>query len=252
MIVLFLDTNKLSPTPEETFIWVITKTQHKWVRSELGTKALAQEVAALRCGLDAAAWDGEGAMKCAELLKIGIVDAPQIGQPLPFDTLRTHKLYDALFGQIEDVIEGKDLLVVPSGPLNKLPFQVLVTDATEPSQSGTNDFRNTAWLAKQHGITVLPSVASLKALRQFARTSRATEPFIGFGNPLLVGPDGKDNRAWDRQSCEAVMAGKPINIATRSAPGNISKYFRVLPIYQCCSKWLHFPKPQMSYAMLQS
>ena len=46
--------------PEETFVWVVTKTEVRWVRSELGTAALAREVAALRCGLDAAAWDGGG------------------------------------------------------------------------------------------------------------------------------------------------------------------------------------------------
>jgi CHAT domain-containing protein len=35
---------------------------------------------------------------------------------------------------------------------------------------------------------VLPSVASLKALRQFAKTSHATKPYLGIGNPLLDGP----------------------------------------------------------------
>ena len=33
----------------------------------------------------------------------------------------------ALFGQIEDVIKDKRLLIVPSGALTQLPFQVLVT-----------------------------------------------------------------------------------------------------------------------------
>ena len=33
----------------------------------------------------------------------------------------------------------------------------------------------------------LPAVSSLKALRRIARPSAATEPFIGFGNPLLAG-----------------------------------------------------------------
>jgi hypothetical protein len=51
-----------------------------------------------------------------------------LGKPLPFDTARAHALYRALFGQIEDLIgDKKHLLVVPSGPLTALPFQVLVT-----------------------------------------------------------------------------------------------------------------------------
>jgi len=48
---------------------------------------------------------------------------------------------------------------------------------------------------------MLPSVASLGALRRFARRSEATSAFIGFGNPLLWGDDGSDRRAWAKQHC---------------------------------------------------
>ena len=58
-LVLFLDTPGVEANPEETFVWVVTKTDMRWVRSDLGTPALTREVAALRCGLDAAAWEGE-------------------------------------------------------------------------------------------------------------------------------------------------------------------------------------------------
>jgi hypothetical protein len=57
-LVLFLETKGFKPLPEETFIWVVTKAQVRWVRSELGTAALADEVAALRCGLDCMGWRG--------------------------------------------------------------------------------------------------------------------------------------------------------------------------------------------------
>ena len=55
-LVFFFDTQELKPAPEETFVWAITRKQARWVRAELGTAALAREVQALRCGLDAAAW----------------------------------------------------------------------------------------------------------------------------------------------------------------------------------------------------
>ena len=42
--------------PEETFVWIVTKTDSRWVRSAFGTKALGEYVAALRCGLDDANW----------------------------------------------------------------------------------------------------------------------------------------------------------------------------------------------------
>jgi len=52
--------------------------------------------------------------------------------------------------------------------------------------------RRAAWLAKSNAITVLPSVSSLKALREYAKTSHAAKPFVGFGNPLLDGRGASD------------------------------------------------------------
>jgi hypothetical protein len=54
-----------------------------------------------------------------------------------------------------------------------------------------SDFRNVAWFTREHTITVLPAVSSLKALREFAKTSHASEPYIGFGDPLLNGDPAK-------------------------------------------------------------
>jgi CHAT domain-containing protein/tetratricopeptide (TPR) repeat protein len=194
-LVLFLDTPEDGPTPGETFIWVVTKTDLRWVRSDLGTSALADEVATLRCGLDfdgswfdgKSGWNGS---RCNGLLKVEYsrADREVGGKPLPFDLGRAHALYKALFGQIEDLIKNKQLLIAPSGSLAQLPFQVLVT---EPPKSALPpafvDYRRVAWLARKHAIAVLPAVSSLKVLREFAKQSRAGEPYIGFGNPLLDG-----------------------------------------------------------------
>jgi CHAT domain-containing protein len=144
---------------------------------------LAREVAALRCGLDASAWSDEGKAKCASLSNITIDKAPDGDASLPFDLARAYALYKALFGQVEDLIRDKHLLIVPSGPLTLLPFQVLVT-AASPTK---DNYRSAAWLARKHAITVLPAVSSLKALRRVAKSSAATKPMIGFGNPLLDG-----------------------------------------------------------------
>jgi hypothetical protein len=106
-----------------------------------------------------------------------------------------HGLYRSLLGRAEDMIKGKSLLIVPMGTLTALPFQVLV--ASQPPQAVPADvaaYGNAEWLITRHALSTLPSVASLKVLRQFAKPSRASEPFIGFGNPLLVGPEGTDRR----------------------------------------------------------
>ncbi len=210
-LILFLDTSAWQSTPEESFIWVVTKTDLRWVRIDLGTAALTREVQALRCGLDArGAWTDD---TCEKL--IGAKHTPvdeyleQMGidKPLPFDVARAHKLYQALFGQIEDLIgDKKHLLLVPSGPLTALPFQVLVTkkpdDVTAIPKSYA-DYTRIKWLGQEKAISVLPSVASLKALRRDAKPSAAPDPYIAFANPLLSGKDGKDKRAWTRQSCPA-------------------------------------------------
>ena len=108
---------------------------------------------------------------------------------LPFDHARAHALYKALFGEVADLIKGKHLLLVPSGPLTQLPFQVLVTEPPMGSdpQGLTPNHRSVRWLIRDHALTVLPAVSSLKALRRVSRPSAATRPMIGFGNPLLDG-----------------------------------------------------------------
>jgi CHAT domain-containing protein/tetratricopeptide (TPR) repeat protein len=198
-LVLFLDAPeiKMAATPEESFVWVVTKHDMRWERSALGTKALTEFVSALRCGLDATLWaEVESTNKCKGTLG----SSPRIEtvtvsgkdvrvNVLPFDLARAHELYKALLGPVEDIIRGKRLLIVPSGPLTSLPFNVLVTEPPRGAIPETLDaYRQVAWLGERTAITVLPSVSSLKALRQFAKTSHATKPYLGIGNPLLNGP----------------------------------------------------------------
>src|SRR5205823_6408255 len=118
-LLLFLDTPDWKPTPEETFIWLVTKTDARWERIDLGTRALTERVAALRCGVDQTLWDGgDSTDRCNTSLKASPreeeVDGRKV-QVLPFDVARAHELYKALLGPVEDLIKGKHLLVVPSG-----------------------------------------------------------------------------------------------------------------------------------------
>jgi hypothetical protein len=93
-------------------------------------------------------------------------------------------------------------LIVPSGALNALPFGVLVTEPpTEALPAAEDGYATVHWLGIRNALTVLPAVSSLEALRANAKASRAAEPYIGFGNPLLSGPDGTDQRAWAHQRC---------------------------------------------------
>jgi CHAT domain len=180
-------------------------------RSELGTVGLAREVVALR-GLDAMAW--YGSERCTEALGLALDKVAGATAPLPFNHARAHIL-----------IKGKHLLIVPLGPLTQLPFQVLVT---KPPTSG--DHRAAAWLAREHTITVLHAGSSLKALRRVGKPSNAPRPMIGFGNPLLDGPDAsyanRANPAREKQWCPdgrsqrmaalAGLRGSAVGVETRS------------------------------------
>ena len=102
------------------------------------------------------------------------------------------------------------LIVVPSGALTSLPFHVLVTEKPDPALRGMAAYRQAAWLALRHPVTVLTSVASLQALRRLG-PSKAREPYIAFGNPLLLGANGNDRRALDKQLaalCTHARGGK--------------------------------------------
>lgn len=96
-----------------------------------------------------------------------------------------HELYKALLAPLEVELAGVNhLMLVPAGPLQSLPFGMLV--ATQPPTIETNaDYRQVDWLAKRYALSVLPSVGSIQALRQFAQGTRGQEPFAGFGDPAI-------------------------------------------------------------------
>jgi CHAT domain-containing protein len=148
------------------------------------------------------------------------------GRTLPFDTGRAHALYLALLSPFEDLIAGRHLIVVPHGPLAAVPFQVLVTQPPDRWAAETERYTKAAWLVARQPVTVLPSVASLKALRRAAGRSAAANAYVGFGNPLLTGPRGSDRSAWEREAC--AMPRPVAAAAERAAPirGAIPDFYR--------------------------
>ena len=219
-LVLFLDTPKWTPTSEETFIWIVTKTASRWVRSSLGTTKLIRFVATLRCGLDKDAWKGTGRRRCRDAIGV----SPKLAV-LPFHLGKAHVLYNALFGKIEDLVKDKHLLVVPSGALTRLPFQVLVTKKPAKDVSWTqDDYRKVAWLGRRNAITVLPTVASLVTLRQHSKAGLAPRAYLGIGNPLLVGKSGANKSAWKYQRCSNGIEIKPIQLKSTELLSSDANY----------------------------
>jgi CHAT domain-containing protein len=154
----------------------------------LGAKVLTDKVAAFRRGLDVDVVDQMP----------DVIDKARADKL--FDLALAHELYGTLLGPVEALIKDKPhLMVVPSGVLTALPFHLLVTDkpaAGVPEQLA--GYRDAAWLIKRQAVTVLPSVASLKTLRGFARKEQGSKPMIGFGDPVFDPKEPKTAAAAQR------------------------------------------------------
>ena len=190
-----------NPT-DPAYAWLITRQTTRWLRLAETPARIQEHVRILRCGLDfSGEWDWSPtqqrwlahAKECARLWPNGLGRY----DPPPFQLSAAHELFRWLFGQINDDIKSKKLIIVPSGSLATLPFHVLV--ASEPAQS--DNYANADWLSNSHSITVMPSVAGLRAFRLQTTRAPAPKSYAGFGNPLISGPSGADKRSWQKQAC---------------------------------------------------
>jgi CHAT domain-containing protein/tetratricopeptide (TPR) repeat protein len=199
----------------EIHLFALTRDRFEWKTIPVNGQALEQKVAAFRRGLDVDALhrglerlectqaeaDKRGlsrvqcgrivAKECAEAATqgrgLGRAECAQADQKELFDLALAQELYKSLIGPVEPLIKDKrHLIVVPSGALTALPFHLLVTEKPAPAApADLAVYRNAQWLLKRHAVSVLPSVASLKALRVFARKDAAKSPLIGFGDPVF-------------------------------------------------------------------
>jgi CHAT domain-containing protein len=115
------------------------------------------------------------------------VDGVSGGPAVPhrqFDVGTAHQLYLNLLAPAEKALIGVDeLLVVPGSVLNRVPLQMLVTDAPSPEAEG--DPSKIAWLIRRYKLTVIPSPGDLIGTAGQSRKTPASRPFIGFGDPAL-------------------------------------------------------------------
>lgn len=115
----------------EIYVWVVTKTEARWVRSPISGAAVRGYGSALLCGLKASIWEDPYDIKsCKRLVSTEPTrdaDGNVMWESLPFDLIRANAMYRALFGQIEDTIEGKHVLIPQFGFAARIPFHLLVT-----------------------------------------------------------------------------------------------------------------------------
>lgn len=205
--------------------WAVTASSAEihTIASGGGVKELAETVEALRCGLDAASWGGAGEKLCQARLSATFTSEDAIAKkPLPFDHARAAGLYKKLFGKFEELLKKPDgsrsILFVPAGPLQQLPLHVLLTEPSTPNGA-------LQWLARRHAVSVLPSVASLKAMRkQNDGASVEKKPYVAFANPLLTGSPKRK-----KDATRALLAASKSDCAKVAAHQELDKLADLLP-----------------------
>jgi tetratricopeptide (TPR) repeat protein/CHAT domain-containing protein len=151
-----------------SYLWVIKPDRAVFLHLEAGVKEIAAKVATIRAEMD---FDRAGN---AVKVSVGVL----------------HELYLSLFGPATSHLAGvQHLMVVPAGPLQSMPFGMLVAKPPPEIRSDA-DYRQVDWLARHYAVSVLPSVSSIQAFRQFAKASSSQEAFAGFGDPLIGGKGG--------------------------------------------------------------
>ena len=126
---------------------------------------------------------------------------------LPFDQVSTgrlgrydvqlaHQLYQTLFGPVAPQLANlKRLIYQPDPTLVGVPIGALVTDDNSARVMRQNmqdairtksvlSYKGVSWLAARFDTSVSVSTAAFVNTRQ-SRESKASKPFLGFGNPIV-------------------------------------------------------------------
>lgn len=153
---------------DHAYLWLITRDRHTLRRLDVKPAALERSIKALRTriGVDTAVTDIDA------LLKV----------PL----LQFYQLYRTVLGGFGDQLDGIDQLIfVPHGAFDGLPIATLLTERPAQPSLGLGELRDVKlpWLIRKMAISIMPSLGSIRVLRQRTTDSAARRAFLGIGNP---------------------------------------------------------------------
>jgi CHAT domain-containing protein len=191
------------------FVFAVTRDRVEWEELPLDTDDIADKVQVLRDQLDP--------------------DAAAQGRAV-FDLRTAHDLYNGVLSPVETAILSKPhLLIVATGPLTSLPFQVLVTQPPTSATGRAGDYLAAAWLTLRHSLTVLPSVGSIQVLREVAARNAAPLPYIGFGDPVFRPGGGGSTRTADKTAAKRAISYRDAFRGSRANADSLSRALAPLP-----------------------
>ena len=125
-----------------------------------------------------------------------------IYQPTYSDTNPLRTLYDVIIGPIKDSINGKELIFVPEGPLCLAPYAAFMDS-------------NSKYLSESFRVRVIPSLNSLKLIRDCSPDYHKKSGALLVGNPCLdeVRFCGEELCQLPCAEKEVKMIGKILNTA---------------------------------------
>jgi CHAT domain-containing protein len=124
------------------------------------------------------------------LIKSLRTGADMVSDRIPhFPVADAARLYEIIFGPVSKHLPAyRKLIVLGDGPLQSLPYGILLAGQPAKAPGSAEDFRAAMlpWLVRTHAVTLIPSVRALVTQRSGALASRASRPFLGIGNPRLA------------------------------------------------------------------
>lgn len=166
---------------------------------------------------------GEIETKVRELRQALEPQATVVSEIPRFDLTLAHELYRLLLAPVEASWKpAKNLIIITNGALGLLPLSLLPTAAAavaETDEPPFTGYRNVAWLARTHAVTMVPSAAALRTLRQQPPGSDKREQLIGFGDPWFSAAQaGEAERGGQAPVQVAELNARGLPFRRRSAP----------------------------------
>jgi CHAT domain-containing protein/Tfp pilus assembly protein PilF len=175
--------------PSETVIFAVTREQFRMAVAPVRRASIAERVHGIRRAIEKVAL-GESVLFLRDI-----------------EPAMLHSLYRDLYAPVADAVAGHEkLLVVADGPLQTIPFELLVTafgpgeraafQALKEKADGSEaspyfaEYAGLPYLSQRHRFAYLPSLSALASQRLYPKSSAATRlDLVAFADPLFS-PEG--------------------------------------------------------------
>jgi CHAT domain-containing protein len=188
---------------DASFVWAVPKT---------GAVAFAEIKAS----------SGDIESKVRKLREALEPQAAMISDIPPFDLKLGYELYSLLLAPVEaGWKQSKSLIVVTNGALGLLPLSLL---PTAESKIDPNDdplfssYRAVPWLARNYAVTMVPSSAALRTLRQLPPGKPGRGELIAFGDPLFNAEQAAEAEKTAAPETSIIKVADAGAVTTRGMP----------------------------------